>query len=110
MHAIIHFMIDFNDITIFVIVVLAIAGAIGVIGNAVKTLKEWFKPIGDNSERLEEIEKHVDNDNKRLNSLEESNKLLLRAMNVLIEHETTGNHTEELERVQADITNYLINR
>lgn len=101
---------EYNQLVTFIVVLLAIAGGITVIGNAAKTLRDWFKPATDLQSRMEQAESHIDNDNKRLNSLEESNKLLLRGMNVLIEHEVTGNHTEELERVQADITSYLINR
>ena len=101
---------NYDSIATFVIVLLALAGAINVIGGAAKQLKALASPVTNASERLDAVESHLDNDNKRLNSLEESNKLLLRAMGALIEHETSGNHTDKLLELQNDIHNYLINR
>lgn len=100
----------FDQVATFVIVLLALAGGINVVGGAIKVVQGWLQPVADNSERMDAMQKHLDNDNRRLNELEESNRLVLRGLNVLIEHETTGNHTAELEQVQADITSYLINR
>lgn len=100
----------YDDIAIFVVVLLALAGGINVIGGAAKHLKTLVSPVTNANERLDAVESHLDNDNKRLMMLEESNKLLLRSMYALLEHEANGGDSLKLEELQADIHDYLINR
>lgn len=101
---------EYNQLVTFFVVLLAIAGGISVFGNAVKTIRDWIAPVSSHVDRIDALELHLDNDNKRLNQLEESNKLLLRGINVLIDSKLDGNHIDELNQVKDDITHYLINK
>ena len=103
-------MVEFQQITDFVIVLLAIAGGISVIGSAIKTIKDWFKPTMTVNDRLEKVENQQKQDDQRIESLEDANKLILKALSVQLEHAISGNHIEKLQEVQNDINDYLINK
>ena len=103
-------MVDFQQITDFIIVLLAIAGSISVIGAAIKTIKEWFKPTMTVNDRLEKVENQQHEYDDRISSLEDANKLILKALSVQLEHAISGNHIDKLQEVQNDINDYLINK
>lgn len=94
----------------FIIVLLAIAGAIVLIGNVVKTIRDWRKPSTNMLEWKREVDQKLDNDNKRLTAIEEGNKVMTRGMLALISHELNGNSNDKLLASQTEITNYLIER
>lgn len=94
----------------FLIVFLAICTAIVLIGNTIKTLKDWRKPRMD-------VERCLENDNERLKDLEKRSKerdaefsLLLRSQMVMLQHMITGDHVDDLKRMQEDINKFLIER
>ena len=94
----------------FIIVLLAIAGAIVLIGNMIKTIRDWRKPSANMQEWKREVDQKLDNDNKRLTAIEEGNKVMTRGMLALISHELNGNSDDKLRASQTEITNYLIER
>lgn len=75
-----------------------------VLWGYVKTLT---KPVSDFKKRLDTIEAHQDNDNKRLNELKDDNKILLQSVLVLIRHSEDNNHTGELKETEDKIIKYL---
>ena len=99
-----------SQIRDFIIVLLALAGAIVLIGNAIKMFKEWRKPSEDLSEWKTKVDQKLDNDNKRLTAIEEANKVVTRGLLALISHELNGNSNDKLIASQTEITNYLIER
>ncbi len=103
--------IGIEDLTVTVGVIVALCALIVTLWNAIKAIKEMAKPAKDLVSRVDAIEEHLSNDKRRLDEQEEAQKLLLRAMLVLIEYETTGGTSEKeaLAAVKTDITNYLIN-
>ena len=63
---------------------------------------------------IKESDKKFDRDNRRLNSLEKNVEHIERGINALaraelahIQHDLTGNHTDNLGRAETEITNYL---
>ena len=75
-----------------------------------KIVKEIRKP---NDDLKAEVSKHtrlLDNDNKRLKEYEESNRMILQCLLVIINHEITGNGIENLKRARDDLQEYLINK
>ena len=104
--------IGVDDLTITVGVIVALCALIVTLWNAIKAIKEMTKPAKDLVSRVDAIEEHLANDKRRLDEQEEAQKLLLRAMLVLIEYESTGGASEKeaLTAVKTDISNYLINR
>lgn len=99
-----------QNLMTFGIVALAILAIWNTVWASYKNYREAKKPRDDEKARLAEVEEHLDNDNKRLNDLEQSTRLMLRGMVQLLDHEIDGNHTELLAAVRDDIETFLINR
>lgn len=99
-----------TDILAAAVVILAIVAAWNTIWSGIKNYREARKPQNDLRATVEAHGKMLAKDKERLDELEESNRLLLRAISQLIEHELTGNHDDQLVSVKDDINKFLINR
>ena len=63
----------------------------------------------DNLEhRTAKIESKLDNDNRRLNTLEESNRVMLRGMSALLSHGINGNNIPEMEKARDELNDFLV--
>lgn len=102
--------IGVNEFMIAIGVLIFLCGLVVTLWQAIKAIKEMTKPTKDLFSRVDNIERLLANDKKRLDDSEEAQKLLLRGMLVIVEHETTGNHTADLGLLKNDISTYLINR
>ena len=94
----------------FAIVAVAIMGLIVLVGNAVKTIKEWRKPGMSEAEWRREVNTKLDTDNKRIKNLEDGNKVICRALIAMLSHEINGNSKDKLQNAMADLQEYLIER
>lgn len=75
-----------------------------------KIVKEVKKP---NNDLKAEVAKHtelLDGDNKRLKEVEESNKMILQCLLVIINHDITGNGLEKMKEARDKLQDYLVNR
>ena len=81
------------------------AGAI-----VISIIKWWQKPDKDRDEMLNEHDKKLNNDHKRLLELEEGNKVMMQAMLAMMSHSIDGNHVEDLKQARDDLQKYLIRR
>lgn len=75
-----------------------------------KIIKEIKKP---NDELKAEVERHtelLDNDNKRLQEVETSNKMILQTLLVMVNHDITSNGYEELNIARDELQEFLINK
>ena len=77
-------------------------------------LKEINKRLDTIDDYIRESDKKFDRDNRRLNSLEENVAHIEKGINALaraelahIQHDMTGNHTDNLGQAEKEITNYL---
>lgn len=77
-------------------------------------LKEINKRLDTIDDYIRESDKKFDRDNRRLNSLESNVAHIEKGINALaraelahIQHDMTGNHTDNLEHAEKEITNYL---
>ena len=52
----------------------------------------------------------LDKDNKRLKEIEESNKMIMKSLSVIINHEITGNGVEKMRVTRDELQEYLIDR
>lgn len=90
------------------------AGAIAVILKAIAGIKApndaQNKRLGEIEKRLKRHDELLDNDNKRLNHMEEGNKIILRALNALLRHGIDGNDINGMKEVHKDLESYLINK
>ena len=100
-------MIQLRD---FAIVAIAIMGFIVLLGNVIKVFKEWRKPGMSEAEWRKEVDRKLDADNKRIESLEEGNKVICRALIAMLSHEINGNSKDKLQTAMSDLQNYLIER
>lgn len=94
----------------FAIVFFAIVAFIVLIGNAIKTLKDWRKPHDNFAKWQSDVDKKLGRDNERIESIESGNKVICRGILALLSHEINGNSTEKLKSSQQEITDYLIER
>ena len=99
-----------GQVTDFWIVLLAIFAFIILLGNVIKTIKDWRKPQDDLEEWRRDVDMKLKNDNERLKSMENGNKVICRGILALLSHEINGNSVEKLKASQSEMTNYLIDR
>lgn len=110
-----------DDLRSFVDVLMAIAAAIVTLGGAVAVFEHFSEranikrnkvteKVEAHEQILEKHAQHLDNDNKRLNEVEESNRLIMRGVMQLMSHEIDGNHTAQLEKTRDDMNNFLIEK
>ena len=83
--------------------ILWICSFIGAVWGVWKIIKEIKKPNDD----LKAIVK-LDADNRRLNNVEGSDRMLLRCMLVIINHDITGNGIDKLKETRDELNEYLI--
>ena len=93
-----------------VIVLLAVMAFVVLLGNVIKTLKGWKKPVDDLTSWRQDVNVKLDRDNRRLNDLEEGNRVICRGILALLSHQINGNSNDKLLSSQQEITDYLINR
>ena len=101
--------------------VLAAASAVVLLSNAAEKIAKAVKaakaPNEEQDRRLTAAEKDIEsikgflaNDKKRLDSLEEGNRVTQRALIALLGHGLDGNNQKEMATAKADLESYLINR
>lgn len=60
-------------------------------------------------QKMTEYEIRFKRDKERLDDIETSNKLTLRATLALLNHTLTGNNEEEMSKVKKDLENFIYN-
>ena len=98
------------DFTISSAQILAICGLISAIWGVYKIVVELKKPSIELKQEVDDHERKLNNDHVRLNEIEESNKMLLQCMLVIINHEITGNGIENMKKARDELQEYLINK
>lgn len=94
--------------------IVLLAQAAEKIGKAVQMAKA---PNVKQDQRLEKVEKHLEevdrflaSDKKRLDSLEEGNRATQRALIALLDHGIDGNNIEQMEKAKNALITNLIDR
>ena len=94
--------------------VTATAGAVGVIVTLINKAKTPNRMQNERLDKHEEwLKKHdamLDNDNKRLNNLEKSGTITMKALLALLRHGIDGNDIESMKKVKSELEQYLIDR
>lgn len=90
--------------------IIYICGLIAALWGLWKIVKELKKPNDDLKAAVSKHTKLLDNDNKRLKEYEESNRMILQCLLVIINHEITGNGIENLKHARDALQEYLINK
>ena len=101
--------------------ILAIAGAISTLGSAanwlVKLVQVFKAPNAQQDLQLAELQEwrrgvdaKLDNDNRRLNKQETSDRITQRALLALLAHGIDGNHQKQMEEAKEELQNHLISK
>lgn len=90
--------------------IIYICSFIAAVWGIWKIVKEIRKPNDDLKAEVSKHTRFLDNDNKRLKEYEESDRMILQCLLVIINHEITGNGIENLKRARDDLQEYLINK
>lgn len=101
--------------------VLAVAGAISTLGGAanwiVKLISVMKAPNAEQNRQLAElaewrkgVDAKLDNDNRRLNQSEDSERITQRALLALLAHGIDGNHQEQMKKVKEELEYHLISK
>lgn len=90
--------------------ILAICSFIAALWGVYKIVKELKKPSNDLREEVERHSQLLDTDNKRLQEIEESNKMILQCLLVIINHDITGNGIDKMKDARDKLQEYLIER
>lgn len=93
---------------------LVVAGILIAFVLAVWSLCDKIRGARKPKDALHEWQLETDNklasDKKRLDTLEDGQKVMLRGISALISHEINGNSDDKLRTSQQEIMNYLIER
>ena len=93
---------------------LVLVGAYNTIMSAAKNYREEKKrkdaPVNTLETKVNEHEEKLKNDHERLTDLEDSNRIILRALMAMLSHEINGNSDEKLRASFDEIQKYLIQK
>ena len=90
--------------------ILAFCAFITTLWGVWKIVKEIKKPNDDLKNTVTRHDKLLDNDDKRLKEIENSNRMILQCLLVIINHDITGNGIEKMKTARDELQEYLINR
>lgn len=92
----------------FVIVALAILAFIVLLGNAIKTLKDWRKPTNDATQWRNEMDESMADNTERIKKVEDGNRVIMKALIAMMNHEINGNSVDKLQKALGELNDYLI--
>lgn len=101
--------------------ILAFAGAVSTIGSAAEKIAKVIRaakaPNDEQDRRITAAEKEITdikgflaNDKKRLDTLEDGNRVTQRAILALLGHGLDGNNQKQMQEAKENLEKYLINR
>ncbi len=106
--------VTFDALTTTFVVILAICGAVNVIGSTVKLIREAIKPKTDTftdiADRLEENEARLDTHDKAIAALKDGQKHMCEGVVALLNHELHNGNSAEMQRASDDITAWMIRK
>lgn len=98
------------DFTISSNEILALCGLIASLWGVYKIVKEVKKPSEDLKATVEEHGQCIEDDHGRLKALEESNKMILQCLLVIINHDITGNCIDRMKYCRDELQEFLIKK
>lgn len=90
--------------------ILWVCTFIGGIWGVYKIVKELRKPNEDLKNKVQSHDDMLKKDNNRLNDIEESNKMILQCLLVIINHDITGNGIDKMKETRDELQDYIINK
>ena len=106
--------VTFEQLVGLMAVALVLIGAYNTVMSAIKTHREEKKrkdaPVNTLETKMNEHEDKLKRDHERLNELEESNRIIMRALMAMLSHEIHGNSDEQLKASFDEIQKFLIEK
>ena len=106
--------LTFTNLAIALAVVLVLMDMYLKVMSAIKAYREEKHrrnhPVSSLENKMEEHEQKLKKDYERINSLEEGNRIMMRAMMAMLSHEINGNSVDKLAESMDEIEEYLLNR
>ena len=106
--------VTFEQLVGLMAVALVLIGAYNTIMSAIKTHREEKRrkdaPVNTLEEQVKEHEGKLKRDHERLTDLEDSNRIIMRALMALMSHEINGNSDDKLKASYDEIQKYLIEK
>jgi hypothetical protein len=99
-----------DGITQIVEAVLAVCGGISIIGGAALLIAKGIKPALAVSKRLETVERHVEEDYRRMEKMEQAIRALCGGVMALLCHAADNNSTGVMKEARDELQDYLINK
>lgn len=90
--------------------IMAFCSFVAAIWGIWKIIVELKKPNDDLKAKVERHEDLLVNDNNRLKEVEDSNKMILQCLLVIINHDITGNGIDRLKDTRDALQEYLVNK
>lgn len=90
--------------------ILGFCGLVTALFGIWKIANEIRKPSEDLKAKVEQHDELLKNDNERLKEIEQSNKMILNCMFVIINHDLTGNGIDKMKETRDELQEYLINK
>lgn len=95
-------------------VILILIGIYNTVMSAIKNYREEKRrqsaPVTTMEQRVEEHGAKLKRDHERLNELEDSNRIIMRALMALLSHEINGNSDDKLKSSYDEIQKFLIEK
>ena len=106
--------ITFGQLAGLAALVLVLVGAYNTIMSAVKNYREEKsrkdRPVNTLETKVNEHEDKLKADRERLDELENSNRIIMRALMAMLSHEINGNSDDKLRSSYDEIQQFLIDR
>ena len=103
-----------DSLFLALLVVLALLGAYITVMQAVKTWREEKQrkdaPVNTMEEQVRDHGEQLQREHERIEDLEESNRIIMRALMAMLSHEINGNSDDRLRASFDEIQQYLIDR
>ncbi len=103
-------LVTFEQIQSAFILLLEMCAAVAIIWSALKIVREVRKPRIDMERRIEEHERMLRDDNKRLDELAETSALQAKLLLQIAQHLVYGDHVDDLKKAADEMRDYLIER
>lgn len=89
---------------------LALCGAVAVIGGGVRMVAGWFSPVREIKKKLDAHTEQLERDHQRIGALREHDEVTMQAMLALLDHAITGNSVDKLKAARECLHTHLIRR
>ena len=101
---------ELMDFTITAAQIMGFCSLVAALWGIWLIVKEIKKPGSDLKRKVEEHDRLLNSDDNRLKDIEESNRMMLQSLLVIINHNITGNGIEKMKETRDQLQEFLIHK